>query len=89
MSKDRVKEIKEQIEKLQRELETFEKEEKSWEFVKLLRGVLLTNKCSIVLQGHEEWQFSEKYYISDISYTIRNEIVDALDEIAPKKELEK
>lgn len=85
MNKDRVKEIKEQIAKLQEELEKLSIEEKSMEFVNLLRSVLLTGECSIVLQGHEEWQFSEKYYMNDISYDIRKEIIGVLNKIATKK----
>ena len=89
MNKDKIKEIKMQIEKLQKELETFEKEEKSMEFVKLLGAVLLADKCAIVLQGHNEWQFSERYCINDISYDIRKEIVRVLTKIETDKEHEK
>ena len=89
MNEDRKKEIIRQIEELEKELYELSIEAKSMGFVKLLRAVLLTDKCYITLQGHEEWQFTERYYMNDISYDMRKEIVRAINKIETDKENEK
>lgn len=89
MSKDKKKAIREQISKLEKELEALDIEEKTLGFITTLRNVLLIDKCSIVLQGHEEYQFTEKYNMSNIPYDVRKEIVKLLNKIEAKRVLNK
>lgn len=89
MKEDKKKAIREQISKLEKELEALNLEEITLGFITTLRNVLLIDKCSIILQGHEEYQFSEKYNMSNIPYDVRKEIVKLLNKIEAKRVLDK
>ncbi len=66
------------IEQLQKQLKELERTN---DFIRLLRGVLLNDKCSIILQGHNEWQFNEKYLMKDLTFEYRDSIAESLQEI--------
>lgn len=83
---DKQKELKLQISNLQIELKELKRKEETLEFIKLLKTVLLNDKCTIILQGHTEWQFHEKYLMKDIKFEYRRSIAKSLQEII--KELE-
>lgn len=76
------------IEELKEQLKEIEKQERSNGFLKLLMLVLLDEESKIVLKGHEEWQFTEKYLIKDISREYRVEIAKFLKTLIKKEERE-
>lgn len=78
MSKEK---ILNEIEQLQKQLEELEAIERTNDFIRLLRGVLLNDKCTIILQGHNEWQFNEKYLMKDLTFEYRDSIAESLQEI--------
>ena len=84
---EKQKEIELQISKLEIELKELKKNEETLKFIELIRDVLLNDKCTIILQGHNEWQFQEKYTVKDIKFEYRKKIAKYLYEII--KELEK
>ncbi len=69
------------IEQLQKQLKELEAIERTNNFIRLLRGVLLNDKCTIILQGHNEWQFNEKYLMKDLTFEYRDLIAESLQEI--------
>jgi hypothetical protein len=81
-----IERTKNKIEQLQKQLEELEAIERTNDFIRLLRGVLLNDKCSIILQGHNEWQFNEKYLMKDITRAVRERVKKRLDEIEIEKE---
>lgn len=83
---DKQKELELQISRLQIELKELKKKEETLEFIKWFRTVLLNDKCTIILQGHTEWQFQERYHVKDIKFEYRKKIAKSLQEII--KELE-
>lgn len=83
MSKEK---ILNEIEQLQKQLEELEAIERTNDFIRLLRGVLLNDKCTIILQGHNEWQFNEKYLMKDLTFEDRDSIAKSLQEIINLKQ---
>lgn len=79
------KDILNKLEDLKEQLKEIEKQERSNGFLKLLRLVLLDNESMIILTGHEEWQFTEKYRVKDISREYRVEIAKFLDTFMRKE----
>lgn len=78
--------ILKQIKELQKQLEELEVIEKNNDFIRLLREVLLNDKCTIILQGHNERQSNEKYLMKDIAFEYRHAIAKALQEIIKPKQ---
>ena len=86
---DKQKELELQISKLQIELNELKRKEETLDFIKWFRDVLLDDKCDIILQGHTEWQFHEKYLMKDIKYEYRSTIAESLEEIIKEHLLDK
>ena len=78
------KDILDKIEDLKEQLKEIEKQERSDCFLKLLRAVLLDEKCDITLTGHTEWQFNKRYPVKDISEEYRVEIAKFLNTLMIK-----
>lgn len=83
MSKETILNKTEQLQKQPEELKAIEKTNN---FIRLLKEALLNDKCSIILQGHNEWQFNEKYLMKDIKFEHRNSIAESLQEIIKLKQ---
>lgn len=77
--------ILQKIEYLKEQYKEIEKQERSDDFLELLRAVLLDEKCHITLTGHNEWQFNERYPIKDISREYRLEIAEFLKALMRKE----
>lgn len=85
---DKQKELELQISRLQFELKELKRKEETLEFIKWLKMVLLDDKCDIILRGHTEWQFHEKYKVEDITFKYRKKIAESLQEIIRELENE-
>ena len=83
MSKKIILNKTEQLQKQPEELKTIEKTNN---FIRSLKEALLDDKCSIILQGHNKWQFNEKYLMKDIKFEHRNSIAESLQEIIKLKQ---
>lgn len=55
--------------------------EETLKFIELLRDVLLDDNCTIILDGHTEWQFYKKYHMKDITFEYRHSMAKSLQEI--------
>lgn len=75
-----------QIKELEEQLKEVSNRERSIYFIKLMRTVLADDKCDIILQGHTEWQFQERFPVSDITNDIKSKVDKLLLEAI--KELE-
>ena len=76
--------LNKQLKEIEEQLKEIEKQERSDDFLKLLRAVLLDEKCDITLTGHTEWQFNERYPVKDISREYRLEIANFLKTLMRK-----
>lgn len=83
---DNQKELELQISKLQIELNELKRKEKTLDFIKWFRDVLLDDNCYIDLHGHADGHFHERYFIKDLNFEYRKKIAKSLQEII--KELE-
>lgn len=72
------------IEVLKEQYKEIEKQERSDDFLDLLRAVLLDEKSHITLTGHQECQFNERYLVKDISREYRVEIAKFLNTLMRK-----
>ena len=77
------------IKELEEQLKEVSKRERSVYFIELMRTALVDDRCTIILQGHEEWQFQERFSVRDIANDLKGKLdkllVEALEELKSEK----